>query len=74
MHAKEVDKMGATNIDTSMYANERINNKKKRLFSTSFVQNDKKKSPLSIYHPGKNKSPFFFADLADVVSTKTGKI
>jgi len=56
---------GTTNIDAFMYANEKANNKKNRHFCTSFVQNDKGKSILSVFHPDKNKRPFLFAVLAD---------
>jgi hypothetical protein len=51
-----------------MYGKERVNDRRKYLLGTAFVQNDQEKSILSIYHPGKNKGPLGFAVLADVVS------
>jgi len=53
-----------------MYGKEKVNNKQKRLIHTSFVQNDKEKSTLFIFHPDKKKRPFLFTVLADIVLTK----
>jgi len=56
-----------------MYGKEKVNNKQKRLFDTSFIQNGKEKSTRFIIHPDKNKRPLVFAILADVVLIKIGK-
>ncbi len=47
-----------------MYAKEKASSKQKRLLDISFVQNDKEKSILFVYHPDKKKRPFLFAVLA----------
>ncbi len=57
-----------------MYGKERVNSKKKRLFGTSFIQNDKEKSILFVFYPDNNKRPFLFTVLADVNRTTVAKI
>jgi len=54
-----------------MYGKEKVNNKQKRLFDTSFVQNGKEKATHFIFHPDKNKRPFLFAVLVDVFRPNT---